>query len=242
MLNVFPDPAPFYRHDIINGLPTTYYSREPGGPWAIVSTSYNTGIGTGYKYYLQHTETGEERLIAESKHGYLELDWHPLGDRLYYGVPVEDNEYYIWYEYNVETGAHVELGSDISPFGDWSPDGSLLALYTTYDDFPIATWDYRTGTANFYCIPESGDRGYDGGFWWSPDGKYLAIRMALPADENVEGVGQHLLVIKLDTGEVVDLTTGVLDPYVWALDSGGYGEGVRVTPTPSPTPLPTATP
>ena len=66
--------------------------------------------------------------------------------------------------------------------------------------------------------------------------------MPLPADENVEGVGQHLLVIKLDTGEVIDLTSGVLDPYVWALDPGGYGDGVRVTPTPSPTPQPTATP
>ena len=242
VLNVFPDPAPFYGIDSINGLPTELIAREPAGPWALVSTSYNTGIGTGYKYYLQHTETGEERLIAESKHREITFNWHPLGDRLYYGLFDVNFENAVWYEYNVETGTHLELGGDVSPYGDWSPDGSLLALYADYGDYPIATWDYRTGTANFYCIPEDGDRGYSGGFWWSPDNKYLAIRMPLPADENVEGVGQHLLVIKLDTGEVVDLSSGVLDPYVWALDPGGYGDGVRVTPTPSPTPQPTATP
>lgn len=242
VLNVFPDPAPFYGINPVNDLPTTLISREPAGPWAVVSTTYNTGIGTGYKYYLQHTETGEERLIAERQHQNITLNWHPLGDRLYYGIYDELADETYWYELNVEIGTHIELGSDVSPNGNWSPDGSLLALYTDYGDYPIATWDYRTGTANFYCIPEDGDRGYDGGFWWSPDNKYLAIRLPLPADENVEGVGQHLLVIKLDTGEVVDLTTGVLDPYVWALDPGGYGEGVRVTPTPSPSPQPTATP
>ncbi len=139
-------------------------------------------------------------------------------------------------------GKHLQLGSDVSPQGDWSPDGSLLALYTEYGDYPLAIWDYRTGIANFYCIPEDGDRGYGGGFWWSPDGEYLAIRMALPKDEDVEGVGQHILIVKVDSGEVVDLTAGMLDPYVWALDPGGYGDGARVTPTPSPTPQPTATP
>ena len=99
--------------------------------------------------------------------------------------------------------------------------------------------DIEYGVAEFAAQEELGRRR---GYWWSPDSKYLAIRLPLPADENVEGVGQHLLVIKLDTGEVVDLTSGVLDPYVWALDPGGYGEGVRVTPTPSPSPQPTATP
>lgn len=242
VLNVYPDPAPFYGIDSINGLPTEFVSREPAGPWAIVSTSYNTGVGTGYKYYLQHTETGEERLFAESKHNRINFSWHPLGGRLYYGIYDEMAKDTFWYELNTVTGTHIELGSDVSPHGKWSPDGSLLALYADYGDYPIATWDYRTGTANFYCIPEDGNRGYGGGFWWSPDSKYLAIRMALPADENIDGVGQHLLIIKLDTGEVVDLTTGVLDPYVWALDPGGYGEGVRVTPTPSPSPQPTATP
>ena len=242
VLNVFPDPAPFYGIDPVNGLPTSLISREPAGPWTLASTTYNTGIGQGYKYYLIHSETGEERLIAESQHQSISFNWHPLGDRLYYGIYDELADDTYWYELNVETGTHLELGNEVSPYGDWSPDGSLLALYTDYGDYPIATWDYRTGTANFYCIPEDGDRGYNGGFWWSPDNKYLAIRLPLPADENVEGVGQHLLIIKLDTGEVVDLSAGVRDPYVWALDPGGYGEGVRVTPTPSPSPQPTATP
>ncbi|MBK9123741.1 MAG: hypothetical protein IPM16_11570 [Chloroflexi bacterium] len=242
VLNVFPDPAPFYGIGLINEIPTTaYVSRQPGGPWAVAYTSYSTGISLGYKYYLIDTETGETRLFAEAQGSLMDITWHPLGDRLFYGIPLSNNNVE-WFELSIASGRHVSLGTDIAPYGDWSPDGRLLALYTDYGDYPVATWDFETGTANFYCIPEDGDRGYSGGYWWSPDGEYLAIRMALPADEDIEGVGQHLLVIKLDTGEVVDLTTGVLDPFMWARDSGGYGEGVRITLTPSPSPLPTATP
>lgn len=242
VLNVFPDPAPFYGIGSINGITTSLDSRQPGGPWAVGYTTYSTGIGEGYKYYLIQTETGETRLFAESQYRGISINWHPLGDRLYYGIPTADGEDTVWYELSMADGRHLQIGSDVSPFGDWSPDGSLVALYTDYEDYPLATWDYKTGTANFYCIPEDGDRGYSGGFWWSPDSKYLALRMPLPKDEDVEGVGEHILVVKLDTGEVVDLTAGMLDPYVWALDAGGYGDGVRVTPTPSPTPQPTATP
>lgn len=242
VLNVFPDPAPFFGIEAINGISTYLDSRQPGGPWAVGYTSYNTGTGEGYKYYLIHTETGETRLFAESRNAGIYIQWNPLGDQLYYGIPDDDGQDTTWYELSMADGKHLQLGSDVSPQGDWSPDGSLLALYTEYGDYPLAIWDYRTGIANFYCIPEDGDRGYGGGFWWSPDGEYLAIRMALPKDEDVEGVGEHILIVKVDSGEVVDLTAGMLDPYVWALDPGGYGDGARVTPTPSPTPQPTATP
>ena len=178
VLNVFPDPAPFFGIEAINGISTYLDSRQPGGPWAVGYTSYNTGTGEGYKYYLIHTETGETRLFAESRNAGIYIQWNPLGDQLYYGIPNDDGQDTTWYELSMADGKHLQLGSDVSPQGAWSPDGSLLALYTEYGDYPLAIWDYRTGIANFYCIPEDGDRGYGGGFWWSPDGEYLAIRMA----------------------------------------------------------------
>ena len=50
------------------------------------------------------------------------------------------------------------------------------------------------------------------------------------------------MVLNVETGEVVDLTTGILQLITWGQEPGSYGSGVVVTPTPTPTMTPTAAP
>src|SRR5262249_34442112 len=58
LMNVFPDPPAWIPEIPINELPAEFVSRQPGGPWAVAYTTYSTGTGLGYKYYLYHTGTG----------------------------------------------------------------------------------------------------------------------------------------------------------------------------------------
>ncbi len=109
--------------------------------------------------------------------------------------------------------------------GTWSNDGRYRAFSTNRRAQPVAVWDSQTGLARTYCIPQTGARLYEGKFTWSPDNHYLALQAPLPEDENEEGVGRHMLILNIETGEIVDLTSGVGDLMVWSQEPGSYGEG-----------------
>ena len=100
---------------------------------------------------------------------------------------------------------------------------------------PISVFDSLTGQTRTYCLPETGARLYSGPFTWSPDNRYLALQAPLPRDEAQEGIGQHTMILNIETGEVVDLTTGIHQLIAWAEERGGYGSGDVITPTPSVT-------
>jgi hypothetical protein len=244
-LNVFPDPKPWIPDLNVNELSTTLISRQPGGQWAVASTTYNTGLGTGYKYYLYDTETDEYQLFAESQYEEISIRWHPFGDRLFYNFP---DPYFESPTYQVlfPEASNRFLGD--SQGGTWSNDGRYTVTALDNAAYPISVWDSQTGNIRNYCLPETGARLYEGMFTWSPDSQYIALQTFLPKDEADEGVGQHTLILMLETGEVIDLTTGAGPIVAWAQEPGSYGDGSVVSPTPTPsttgdamTPVRTAT-
>jgi WD40 repeat protein len=240
VLNVFPDPPVWLPEVEINEIPAEFMSRQPGGPWAVVVTQYSTGTGVGYKYYLYHTETGIYQLFAQNNYTTLNLYWHPTGNRLFYSFPESNPSRTITYQITFPTMSNQRLGYD--PGGVWSNDSRYRAFRTSNRAQPIGIWDSQTGTIRTYCLPETGARLYDGTFTWSPDNRYIALQAPLPKDESQEGIGQHTLILNVETGEAVDLTTGVVQILMWAQEPGTYGDGRLVTPTPTVTFTPSPTP
>jgi hypothetical protein len=229
-LNVFPDPKPWIPELSINELPTQFISLQPGGLWAVASTSYNTGVGTGFKYYLYNIETSDYQMFAQYEHEGITVSWHPQGDRLFYRFPYAGSP---TYQVTFPQASNQRLG--FSAMGTWSNDGRYRVYASDDQAYPVVVWDSQTGQFRRYCIPETGARTYGGSFTWSPDNQYIALQTFLPKDESVEGVGQHTLILNIETGEVVDLTTGASSIVMWAQEPGTYGDGRVVTPTPSPT-------
>lgn len=227
ILGVFPDPDPWIPFVSVNELPTTLVSRQPGGPLAVVSTPFKTGRGMGSKYYLYNTETHEYTIIArtpredefDNMNFDFEATWHPLGDRLFYSYRYGGSNYQI----SSDTGDNRKLGGYQG--GKWSNEGRYTAFSTNRRTHPIGIWDSQTGLTRNYCLPETGARFYEGGFTWSPDSRYVALLAPLPKDETVEGVGQHVMVMDIETGEVVDVATGAVSLLVWSRDPGTYGGG-----------------
>ncbi len=255
VLNVYPDPKPFIPEISINTLPTQLVARQPGGNWIVVSTTYNTGVGQGYKFYLYDTTTDQYQMFAQSKSSAINVYWHPWGDRLFYNFPQDNNPMRATYQVSFPSMTNQFLG--YAPTGNWSNDGRYIAYNTTSRSQPIGVWDSETGQTKTYCLPETGARGYSGSYVWSPDNHYVALQVSLPKDESKSGVGQHTLILNVANGEVVDLTTGVVQIITWAQEPGSYGDGrvvtptlsVTLTPSPSmtapastPSPSPTATP
>lgn len=224
ILGVFPDPEPWIPEIVINEIDATLVSRQPGGPLALAYTTFSTGVGTGYKYYIYNIETGESQYFAriDDNTGELFSTWHPQGDRLFYYYPPPPNTAPVWYQIDTRDDTHRLLGDFIS--GTWSTEGRYVAYRTNRRTQPIAVYDSESGLTRTYCIPETGARLYEGDFNWSPDSRYLALQAPLPRDENEPGVGQHTLILDIETGEMIDLTTGVGDLVVWMQDPGTYSE------------------
>jgi hypothetical protein len=134
------------------------------------------------------------------------------------------------------------LSVNLSPDGLWSNDGEKMLARSNRADYAVAIWQPRTGHLNRYCLPETDQFSSSSNWTWSPDGEYVAVQVDLPKDRRTEGVGNHTLIIKLATGEVIDLTTGVVSIISWVREPGQYPPDVRVTLTPSPTMTPSLTP
>lgn len=223
ILGVFPDPDPWIPFASINELPTSIVSRQPGGDWLVARTQFSTGIGPGYKYYLYNITTGDYDYFARVDDGNdnFNVSWHPFGHTLFYNFdegPAFNPDYY---QLDMTTMTHIDTPS--LPDGIWSNDGRYRVDETRNRTQQLQVWDSVTGLMRTYCVPETGLRYYEGDIMWSPDSAYLALRTFLPKDEEVEGVGRHLLILHLETGAVVDVTTG-LGPLVnWNKETGTYG-------------------
>jgi hypothetical protein len=238
VLNVFPDPPPWIPDITVNSIPAEFISRQPGGPWAVVSTTYNTGNSEGYKYYLYHTETRAYMQFAQDEYYTISIDWHPMGDRLLFRLNSSNNSP----TYQVAFPDIVSQVVGFSPGGVWSNDSRYRVFSIDSRAQPVAVFDSLSGQTRTYCLPETGARLYSGPFTWSPDNRYIALQAPLPRDETQEGIGQHTLILNIETGEVVDLTTGILQLIAWAEEPGRYGSGNVITPTPSPSLTPTSAP
>ena len=221
IIGVFPDPDPWIPFASVNELPTEIMASQPGGPLGVVRTRFSTGVGPGYKYYIYDLDTGDSEYFARTGPNGLFLYWAPLGDRLVYSYDISARRP-VFYQYTVEDG-HRLLGDFTS--GVMSNDGRYYAYATERRAQPVAVWDSHTGLTRTYCLPETGARLYEGPFIWAPDSQYLALNALLPKDQDEEGVGQHLMILNLETGQIMDLSTGFTNLVVWARDPGTYGDG-----------------
>jgi hypothetical protein len=222
ILGTEDDPPPWVPDVEINQIPATIVSRQPGGPWVVVYTTYSTGVSPGYKYYLYNIETEEDIYFARRNDRNLLTNWHPHGDWLDYNYDESSGgRSSEWYRWDFETMTNRFVGENYS--GTYSNDGRYVAFRRGSDTQPIGVYDTETGLVRTYCLPETGTRRYDGAFHWAPDGRYIALRTFLPEDENEEGVGQHILILDTETGAVVDLTTGAGPIIIWAREPGDYG-------------------
>lgn len=220
ILGVFPDPEPWIPYYNVNELPTERVALQPGGTLAVVRTQFSTGTGPGYKYYMYDIFTRESSYFARTDSNGLRIRWLPLGDRVVYTYD-NSSPYFPYYQFTEEDG-HRYLGDDIQ--GTMSNEGRYFAYATTRRSQQLAVWDSETGLTRTYCLPETGARLYNGQFVWSPDSRYVALRTFLPKDEDNEGVGTHLLILDIETGEIIDLSTGFSNLIVWAKEPGTYGE------------------
>lgn len=238
VLNVFPDPDPLrLDNHTIHNIPVSNLSIQPGGVLALVTLPYNTGYSTEYKNYLYNMLTGEIRLFAQN----VSPSWHPSGDRVFWSRYINSSTTH-YYQMAAPDWTPKFLSVNLSPSGTWSNDGEKMMTSVTRRGHHIAVWTPRTGELNHYCLPETDRFSLINNWTWSPDGEYLAIQADLPKDRNTDGVGNHTLIIKLATGEVIDLTTGVASIISWVREPGEYPDDVRVTLTPSPTMTPSLTP
>ncbi len=227
ILGVFPDPVPWASEKmVIRQQSGQLLYRQPGGNLTLAQLTFSTGVNTGYQYYLYNAETQDASYfarLAEYPEQQLTAFWHPLGNRLFYHYPVPINVEPVWYQFEPESGQHLLLGDLVE--GVWSSDGRYTAYSTDQRTQQIGIWDSQTGLKRTYCIPELNGRVYNGNFNWSPDSRYLALQAYFAKDENVEGVGQHTLVLDITTGAVVDVMTGAGDIVVWMKEPGTYGAG-----------------
>lgn len=177
-------PAPIS----VNELPTQVLAFQPGGPLALVRTSFDTGTGIGYKYYLHNSETGHNDYFARLSGSVTDLlfEWQPLGEALYYRYPESDT----WYVYDASTGEHRILGE--YPGGYWSRDGRYKADWfalppeefdqrvKTGEPLPkLRIWDSKSGQMRRYCIPQTDSFATGEMLFWSPDSRYIAFRLFL---------------------------------------------------------------
>ncbi|MBI5960175.1 MAG: hypothetical protein HY866_15650, partial [Chloroflexi bacterium] len=211
----------------VNELYTETITSQPdSGQLALVRTSFNTGQGTGYKYYIYDRETGTAEYFARlASSGSNELDavWHPLGKALYYRYPDLDD----WYIFDPVMHQHRLLG--VFPDGDWSREGLYrVDWYTMPPDeaeareeagllIPkLSVWDSDTGLTRRYCIPGTAAYSFGGTpLVWSPDSRFLVFRTELPEDGSYDTVRPRTFILDTQTGSVTELTFVVTRIILW---------------------------
>lgn len=221
ILGVFPDPDPIVIEDIvINNIVAERAFEITASVWTVARIPFSTGVGLIYQYYLYNTETHEWVMFARQSD--IRFSQDALGTRLFYNYEYRNNRIPIWNQIYLDTvGADTYQANELPAYagGAWSNDGRYRIGSTDNRAYPLQLWDSETGLVRRYCIPQTGARLYEGGFLWSPNHRYVALRAPLPEDEADEGVGQHLLILDIETGAIVDVTTGISSSMFWIAES-----------------------
>jgi len=219
ILGVTPDPDPILIEDIIiNNILTQRVFDISASEWAVARIPFSTGTSLTYQYYLFNLQTKDWVMFA--KRPSIQFGQDALGTRLFYSYSTTSRR--IWNQIeldSVTTEGYVANELPVFSTGAWSLDGRYRIASTDNRAYPIQIWDSQTGLIRRYCIPETGTRFYDGGFLWSNDHRYVALRTPLPKDELEENVGAHLLILDIETGAIVDVTTGISTNMFWIAEN-----------------------
>ncbi|MCB9450181.1 MAG: hypothetical protein H6672_02010 [Anaerolineaceae bacterium] len=221
ILGVFPDPDPFPIEDIvINNIVAERAYEITASEWVVARIPFSTGTGLIYQYYLYNLANHDWVMFARQPDVSFSQD--ALGTRLFYSYFRRNNRIPVWNQIRLESVSADSYAANELPSytgGVWSLDGRYRIGAIDSRAYPLQLWDSQTGLVREYCIPETGARLYQGSFTWSTDGRYVALRAPLPKDESAEGVGQHLLVLDIETGAMVDVTTGTSDSMFWVAEN-----------------------
>lgn len=150
--------------------------------------------------YVANADGLQRRALFSSISGALALVWSPDGRYLLTLRPI-DLALRALYLIEVETGVGRDLVQDnlISPA--WSPDGTRIAYYTQnagpQGDIEIWLIDLAGGEPRFLSYAGR----FVGGLTWSPDGRRLALSSSYRT-------GRDVLLVDVETGELVNLTQG----------------------------------
>jgi WD40 repeat protein len=234
VLNVFPDPAllPSALSLRVNNIPATVIAQQPGGLWVVLETTYGTGTGYGYRYYLHRLGTENMVLFAQHPEYTASFRWIGYGDALYFYFN-SPNPYEPEYEVLIPTG-ETRSGRGVQ-VGALSPDGTRIAyIGGTVERSQMVIQEVETGTRVTYCLPRITTANAP---LWSPDGRYLTWIGRLSGDEE-----EHLFVLDSQTGSVIDMVRGIFSLITWGQEPGSYGTGDVVTPAPEADGFPTPTP
>jgi hypothetical protein len=216
----------------INELSTEVVEWQPlQNQYAVVRTSFNTGRGTGYRYFIYDAVADEPIYLARfaDESSNMEFVWHPLGTMLWYRYPGERE----WYSFNPDNREQRIFGE--LPNGTWSPDYRYLlnSYHLETDELEeriengqpvpnLQLWDSQTGATRLYCLPEFEREGLQSQPYWSPDNRYLAFQGTIPADREYPDAPFRTFVLDLQTGSVTELTTVPDRIYMWIHDEGEW--------------------
>ncbi len=162
--------------------------------YSLASTSFNTGRGTGFKFYIMDAQTGAVAYFARrdalSQDNGIDYRWDGRGRYLFYRF-FDARE--TWYVFDASSARHYIYGERL-PSGLRSRDGRYLVEWGQPDSeeirerreagLPIPqlrVWDTQTGLLRRYCIPQTNDANINAPLDWSPDSRYLTFSYNLPA-------------------------------------------------------------
>jgi hypothetical protein len=214
----------------INELPTDRVSEQPmGGTVYVLRTPFNSGSGTGYRYYLYDQADGWTEYFARLSETPTEMTfvWHPRGRVLYYRYPNDAEN--TWYVFDPTTRQHRVFGA--LPNGERSRNGQLVYQWITLPTEEIdarleagqpipllSVWNDETGLTRRYCIPQITRGSVSARLYWSPDGRYVAFQMPAPAERELEGNRDHTYILDLQTGSVTDFGFDIEEIVLWIAD------------------------
>ncbi len=163
--------------------------------YALASTSFNTGRGLGFKYYIIDAQTDEVTYFArrdsQTQDNSINYRWDERGRYLFYRFFDTQDE---WFVFDAASARHYRYGERL-PNGLRSREGRYLAEWGQPDSeeirerreagLPIPqlrVWDTQTGLLRRYCIPETNDANINTPLDWSPDSRYLTFQFNLDAN------------------------------------------------------------
>ncbi len=229
-LSILQEPRPPLGN--VNGLPTSVVSVSPiSGDFVVLAVARPRPDGEGVRYYLVDGYGGRMNVLFETEpRESASFTWHPYEAYLSIAHSAYPNRRWRYYP----RAEFYLLDEPIRP-GEFSRDGRLLLsafelpreerqmreergepvpTLRLISDFP--------GETRLYCLPSMWANVPGASRVWSPDGRYLALRVPqpnAPTDQNRSYFTVYIL--DTETGVVVDMRANMTLLTDWVAEGGG---------------------
>jgi Tol biopolymer transport system component len=173
---------------------------------SILITAADVGFDDA-KVFILDMETGEKRIIAETRRGVVMGDaWSPDGARVLLRAFPETLGFEqggLWI-FTID-GNHLEFLAEGASRSAWSADGKAIATFievpnTSTDEIQIELHLMDFGLESDRIIALPSELSYPSGFSWSPDSHYLVF------SSRESGGEENLFSLELETSNILKLT------------------------------------